>query len=390
MLIISYIIILIVLIEFFLLLNIKFLQSKIPWIITEKDEYPSFKKDKIKKFLNKTHDPLLGWNWKPNTKHEEKINNKRNNIFFGKLGERKSTLLKNKSFKFASFGDSFVFCRYVKNNQTWQNYLSKSSKSNGLNFGVGNYGLDQIYLKYSSTNIPKSIKTVYIGFVPETLSRCLSSWKHYQEFNNIYAFKPKFNLKNKKLILRNNPIQSMKDFNKIEKLINELKKSEFFYEEKFLKYKLSFPYLISFMKNIKHNYNLILFSFLKILNINQNKIYDFIINTNCKKNDYYFTKKNNTDLIYKLLLSIDRISKKKNHKLVFLIFPQKYDLSIKNKAYQKFFQRMKNKFNVIDFTEIFLKDDVNKLYLEGKYGGHLTSYGNKVVAKTILKKRLIN
>ena len=103
----------------------------------------------------------------------------------------------------------------------------------------------------------------------------------------------------------------MKDFNKIEKLINELKKSEFFYEEKFLKYKLSFPYLISFMKNIKHNYNLILFSFLKILNINQNKIYDFIINTNCKKNDYYFTKKNNTDLIYKLLLSIDKISKKK-------------------------------------------------------------------------------
>ena len=48
------------LIEFFLFLNIKYLQKKIPWIITNNDEYPLYDKLKIKNFLQKTHDSLLG------------------------------------------------------------------------------------------------------------------------------------------------------------------------------------------------------------------------------------------------------------------------------------------------------------------------------------------
>ena len=135
---------------------------------------------------------------------------------------------------------------------------------------------------------------------------------------------------------------------------------------------------------------LIVFSFLKIFNINQNKIYDFIINENCKKNDFYFSIKNNENLIYQLMTEIKKLSKKKKHKIVILIFPQKYDLEIKNKNYQKFFSKIKNKFNIIDFTEIFEKEDVDKLYLPGRYGGHLTAYGNKIVAKTLIERGIIN
>ncbi len=388
MIVLLYLVILLIFIELLLFTFVKVLQSKIPWIITNKDEYPIFNKNKVKNFFNKTYDPILGWNWKPNTKHQEKINSKYNNIFFGNLGERKSTYSKKNKYNFASFGDSFVFCRFVKNNETWQSYLNKLTKSNGFNFGVGNFGLDQIYLKYSITKMPKNIKTVFIGFVPETLSRCLCSWKHYHEFNNIYAFKPKFNINNKKLILMKNPIKEISSFNKIINLINKLKQKEFFYKEKFLRYKLSFPYFYSFFKNTNYNLKLIIFSFLKIFYINQNKIYDFIINENCKKNDFYFTKKNYENLIFQLIAEIKKISKIKKHKIVILIFPQKYDLKIKNKYYQKFFSKIKNKFNVIDFTEVFEKEDPDKLYLPGRYGGHLTAYGNKIVAKTLVKKGL--
>ena len=383
-----YILIIIFLIEFFLFFNIKFLQSKIPWIITNDDEYPYFDKLKIKNFLKKTYDPLLGWNWKPNTKHKEKINSKFNHIFFGKFGERKSQKSKQK-YKFASFGDSFVFCRYVKNSETWQNYLTKYSTYNGLNFGVGNFGLDQIYLKYSTTNIPKNIKTIFIGFVPETLSRCLCMWKHYHEFNNIYAFKPKFILNKKKILLIENPIKSHKSFDKINENINSFKYKEFFYKKKFLKYKLSFPYSFSFLKNFNYNLKLFFFSYLKVFRINDEKIWNFIINLNCKKNDFYYTKNENKKLINKIFLKFLEKSKKNNHKIVFLVFPQKYDLSITQKKYKKFFLKIKNKFNIIDFTEIFEKNDINKIYLPAKYGGHLTPYGNKIVAKTLLNKGLI-
>ena len=50
--------------------------------------------------------------------------------------------------------------------------------------------------------------------------------------------------------------------------------------------------------------------------------------------------------------------------------------------------KLKKKFNIIDFTDIFIGKDANRIYLPGEYGGHLTKYGNKLVAKTIIKKRI--
>jgi hypothetical protein len=211
----------------------------------------------------------------------------------------------------------------------------------GLNLGVGNYGLDQIYLKYLKTNIPKNIKIIFIGFVPEALSRCLCSWKHYHEFNNIYGFKPKFvNYKNS-IKLINNPIYNQDSFKNFNKILIKLKKNEFFYKEKFLKYKFNFPYSISFIKNINRNFKLLYFSILKILNLNSNKLYEFIIKENCFKNDYYFSKKKNQKLIFGIMSKISNVSKKRKHEIFFLIFPQKYDLLIKNRNYEKFFKNVK-------------------------------------------------
>lgn len=371
---------------------IKFLRfKKIPWIITNQDEYPKFETKKIKTFLDKSFHKYLGWNWKPKTKHQEMIFSKTNKINFGIFGERLETNKKKKKFyDFASFGDSFVFCRYVKNNETWQSHLTKTYSFKGLNLGVGNYGLDQIYLKYKITKIPKRIKKIYIGFVPETLSRCLCSWKHYHEFNNIYGFKPKFIKQRGKLKLIQNPIDKDENsFFQIKAIINDLKRKEFFYFEKFKNHKLSFPYFFTILKNPIYNFKLIFFSFLKITKINENKIHDFIIKENCIKNDFYFKKKRYYEIIESLMNKIKNLSKKRGHQITFLIFPQKYDLDIEEKNYHKFFLKLENSFDIIDFTKIFTntKKNLKNIYLPGKYGAHLTSYGNKIVAKTIIKKR---
>ena len=384
-----YILILYLLIEVAFTSLINFLRSKIPWIITDKDEFPKFKKAKITDFLNRTFDKSLGWDWKPNTKHKEKIFSKINYIFFGKLGERKNARERKKITKFASFGDSFVFCRFVKNNQTWQEQIYKLNSQKGLNLGVGNYGLDQIYLKYLKTKLPKNTKTVFIGFVPETLSRSLCSWKHYHEFNNIYAFKPKFINYKKTLKLLNNPIKNFKSFNEIENIIKKIRKGEFFYSEKFLKYKLKFPYFFSILKSPKRNFKLIFYSIMKTLNLNDNKIYEFIIKENCIQNDVYFGLKQKNKIVKKLILKINKISKLRKQKIIFLIFPQRYDLDLKKKNYQRFFKNLSKNLNIIDLTENFISEDINKIYLPAKYGGHLTPYGNKIVAKVILDKEIL-
>ena len=58
------------------------------------------------------------------------------------------------------------------------------------------------------------------------------------------------------------------------------------------------------------------------------------------------------DEIKKLMLEINEISKKRNQKIFFLIFPQKYDLALTQKNYKKFFMTLNNKLKIIDFTKI--------------------------------------
>ena len=89
------------------------------------------------------------------------------------------------------------------------------------------------------------------------------------------------------------------------------------------------------------------------------------------------------------MIKINKESKKRGQKIIFLIFPQKHDLFLKKKNYYKFFKNNKKLFKVIDFTNIFEKKNVDKIYLPDKYGGHLTPYGNKIVSETILKKGFI-
>ncbi|MDC3135883.1 hypothetical protein OA433_02395, partial [Candidatus Pelagibacter sp.] len=86
-------------------------------------------------------------------------------------------------------------------------------------------------------------------------------------------------------------------------------------------------------------------------------------------------------------LKIKKVSKSRKQKVFFLIFPQKHDLSLNKKNYKKFFIMLNKEFKIIDFTKIFENDDINKIYLPDQYGGHLTPYGNKVVAESLIKKK---
>ena len=71
----------------------------------------------------------------------------------------------------------------------------------------------------------------------------------------------------------------------------------------------------------------------------------------------------------------------------FVIFPQLYDLKLKTRVnYQSFFKNFKNQ-KIIDLTSNFLKQkNINSLYINDKYGGHLSYKGNKLVAKELIKE----
>ena len=95
--ILTFIILLYVFIELIFFFILRYLLLEIPWVISNKDEYPNFKIKKIQNFFEKTFDINLGWDWKPKSKHQEKIFSKINKISFGKFGERNGAKLKKKN-----------------------------------------------------------------------------------------------------------------------------------------------------------------------------------------------------------------------------------------------------------------------------------------------------
>tara|TARA_B100000963_G_scaffold359359_1_gene386483 strand:- start:451 stop:1644 length:1194 start_codon:yes stop_codon:yes gene_type:complete len=376
--------------EFFIYITVK-LFKKNNWILTKKKKFPEFKKNKIFNFFFKSYHPLLGWDKKPGRIGYDNTDKKKIIYKIEKNGSR-SYIKKFKKTKIITYGDSYAFCRNVNDNETWQYFLSKKTQSKVLNFGVGNYGIDQSLLKYKITKNLGINKIIIFAFVPETICRVQSQWKNFLEFGNIFGFKPAFSLKGDKLILKKNYITDRKSFNKIKKIIKKLSKEDRFYSEKFEKNLFQFPYIFNFFRHFSFNLKFFFTLYLTIFankKIKQ-KIIDYQFSLIMKKNLSYshnlYLENYSQKLLEKLLSSIYKLGKKRKHKIIFINLPQLFDLKLKSHVmYKKFYKRMNESYNIIDFTEIFKKYNYSKLYDNDVYGGHLSNFGNKIVAKELLK-----
>ena len=361
-------------------------------LVNKDDEIPKFDKKRYDNFLKNSYDKKLGWIRKKNTKGFDSINGIKINFSIDKKGYRK--FKKRKKNLFASFGDSYVFCRQVKDNETWQEQLSSNKKFNILNYGVGNYGLDQSILRYKDEKLDNKVKFILMGFVPETICRIQSQWKHYLEFGNIHGFKPKFTLVNEKIKLITNPLKKKIKIDKLTKVIKEVSRTDRFYEEKFQKNIFKFPFVFSFCKNLTFNlkvFFLIILKEIKISNLSEIKLNDLLFSLVMKRNieqshDYYNENKS-IKLFEKIIDFYKNLALKKNHIPIIIVFPQLMDLKLNSRInYQRFFLKLNNKIKVIDLTKLLLKKDIKKIYTNDKYGGHLSKYGNKVVSQFIFKE----
>ena len=376
-------------IELLIQVFIRFYKNKFKWFITNDDEIPKFNEKKFKNFLLKSFDLKLGWKQKLNTSGLLKeITNTKTYL------DHRNLVNKKKKRLVASFGDSYVFSNHMNDKNTWEEQISKKNNFNVLNYGVGNYGFDQAIIKYENTILPKDTKIVIIGFVPETITRIQSSWKHYTEFGNINGFKPKFDLIRNQLILKPNPINSKIKLNQIKKVIIKLRKTDRFYKDRFLKYKFKFPYSLNFFKNFKFNlkilFYLIILDLTKILKKNkinekfQNAMFYSVIERNVKEAHYLYREDYSKKLLSKLIEKFKKVSSKKKHIPLIVIFPQPQDINLKSSIYYKtYFENFSKNIDILDLSSFFSKKDYSKYFLNDKYGGHLNKNGNIFVSKII-------
>ena len=286
-------------------------------------------------------------------------------------------------------GDSFVFGRYVNDEEVWTEILSNNLKEHVLNYGVGNYGFDQALLRYEKNKHINSKYTI-IGVVPETINRIHSIWKHYLEFGNIYGFKPSFFLNGEKLKLRKNPIKKKSDFKKkkIASIINSISKNDIFYERKFKKFQFRKPFLISFFRNFNFNTRLFakILCFLFAREKDKKKyLFPLFYSNNIELANKLYTERSSTKLFELLIKRFKKIAEKKNSTPIIIIFPQKRDIELfkMGKNYScNFFNSMQD-IKIINLTKFLSKKNIKKIFLDEEHGGHLTPHGNKIVAKQI-------
>jgi hypothetical protein len=117
------------------------------------------------------------------------------------------------SIRIAAFGDSFVHCDGVKNEDTWEEQLSSlKAHLEVINFGVGGYGLDQAFLRYKTEGRLYHPHIVLIGFMEENLNRLVNVFRPFY-VPGLPFTKPRFIVKNNQLILLTNPLKNLEDYN---------------------------------------------------------------------------------------------------------------------------------------------------------------------------------
>ncbi len=371
------------------------------WLIVEKDKIPILDKHGLSKFISHGFDPELGWVRKPNTSHDETGKFGKTNWTINQFCARTNPNFDNLESNTSCYGDSFTFSRQVNDDETWVHYLSEFTNSNVINFGVGNYGVDQALLRLKREFPKYPTKIVIMGVVPETICRIVSVWKHYYEYGNTFGFKPRFILKNNSLNLIENIIDGKDKFEKYQNHLEDINRYDFFYKNKFLKEKISFPYCITILKNLRRNFGIINW----VQKINQRKKNNFdctdiewntmkiIMKINLEWRVKLFQDNETCELLKQILVEYANYGKKQNFKPVFIFLPQKDDILFIKKNfnfYHNFVNELKKIENLfcIDITKDMINiKEIDRMFSDNnEYGGHYSKDGNQKVAELIFNE----
>ena len=147
----------------------------------------------------------------------------------------------------STYGDSYCFCREVNDDETFQNYLAQEIDSHVGNYGGGNYGLDQALLRMKRQYPEDPTDHVCMVVTASSIARILSVWKHYQEFGNVLAVKPRYELNDGELELIESPIDEKEDLLDLESRAEFLRTHDHHYENWFKPHLASFPYATDFL-----------------------------------------------------------------------------------------------------------------------------------------------
>ena len=362
-------------------------------IISKDDFFPFISRDLISKF--NSFDYELGWVNQKNTIKKELSQGGHITYVYNKFGARSMGDVDFKSSSISTYGDSYCLAREVEGDKTWQYHLSKALDTNVINFGVGNYGLDQSILRLKKEYKNHPTENVVMAITPYTVTRITSVWKHFSEFENVLAVKPRFVIDKDKLVLVPNIIRAKDELANMRKnkgLLHKYDEHINYFNEHIYK----FPFTLSFLKKpkilIRPIYTKLVGVFNK-LNCSELALYfsDKYFLSEIKYRKFLFKK--NNKLLKLLVEDYINFSIKNKFKPMLLILPTLEDVRYYNKTNDKYYGNFISGINdnilVCDFMDFLSREkgDIEKYYVDPFYGGHYSVLGNLKLA-AFLKDKL--
>jgi hypothetical protein len=365
------------------------------WLITEEDTMPVLDTAKLEAFLATSFSPDLGWEPVPGTTGEDRAPGAVSTFTIGPDGARAAPT-GAPAPSVAAFGDSYAFCRQVDDDKTWASVLGHRAGIGVLNFGVGNYGVDQALLRYLKrrTDLPAGVDTVMAVFVPETVCRVQSVWKHWMEFGNTFGFKPRFVLREGRLELVESPVRARADIDRLEDVVAVIRDLDPFWARRFRRLQFRSPYLFSLLRApVRH------LSVLGIVLTGRerpnggvlrqsafDRAFACIMRDNVREAHREYSEPEAVALLTAILERFREEVEADGRRFVACVIPQMLDLAAPergDRTYGSYFRALSGQMEVIDLTPDLRRHPVQALYVHDRYGGHLSVLGNEVVARRL-------
>jgi len=375
---------------------ISWLRCSCPWLIMGQDRNPSIDEKGLKSFIDHGWDPKLGWIRKPNTAHPEVGKGGITTSYqIGPEGARCNPGFDDRPFEVLAYGDSYTFGRQVNDDETWAHNLSKHLNLNVGNFGVGNYGLDQALIRLEREFSEQPTKIIIMGVVPETISRIHSTWKHFSEYGNTFAFKPRYILQGTELIHVPNLIDTPEKILQLPEYFEQLAANDYFYSHKFNHDILTFPYLFSLACSWRRNIYLIAAALSDQFELTKSAVLSSVMARNVDFAARLFRDENGQALFKAVCNKFQVFCRDNNAVPILVMMPQLMDLKrIKSgDHYYKFtLDALSESMTVVDLAPALIThQDIASLFIDDVFGGHFSKEGNALVAdilKPICEKHL--
>jgi hypothetical protein len=370
---------------------VRWLKRDCPWLITRADLKPEIDRDGLARFIAHGWDVELGWVRKPNTENTEIGKGGKTTRFrIDETGARADPGYPASPLSAIALGDSYTFCRQVNDDETWPHYLSDALSGRVRNIGVGNYGIDQALLRLEREFPDTPAPVVILGVVPETICRVQSVWKHFSEYGNVFAFKPRFRLTPAgTLELLPNPVKSPDDFLNIPAFLPALKRDDGFYRRKFARDLLGTPYLYRLLRSWRRNPPLVMAALADRIGFGGNLAFTRVMRRNIRMSADLYSDPDSRLLLEAIVRRFSELCRQHHARPILVFTPQLLDLELLRSGehfYADFLERVANEVEVLDMAPFLIDQRSDpEMYIDDNFGGHLSKRGNQLVADQLAR-----